>query len=96
MTVIYKTPAPRGTTLRDVIQMLAITHPKFEPPYAVQYRIQVPEFNIDDTLAGYCKWDGEELTSLDGDNYSLDDEIVAYEVFENLKRKSILAVVVDD
>lgn len=36
----------------------------------------------EDLLLGYCKWDGEKLISLDGDSYSIEDEILKYE-YEN-------------
>lgn len=32
-----------------------------------------------DTLFGYCCWDGEELKSLDGDNYYMDETVLKYE-----------------
>lgn len=32
-----------------------------------------------DTLLGYCCWDGEELKSLDGDNYYMDETVLKYE-----------------
>lgn len=32
-----------------------------------------------DLLFGYCKWDGKNLVSLDGDTYSVEDEISRYE-----------------
>ena len=38
-----------------------------------------------DMLFGYCHWTGTELISGDGDNYSLDDEIVKYEFDEEKK-----------
>lgn len=33
----------------------------------------------EDILFGYCSWTGEELLSIDGDTYYLDDEIDKYE-----------------
>ena len=33
---------------------------------------------ICDELFGFCKWDGENLISLDGDSYSLDDLYVKW------------------
>jgi hypothetical protein len=34
---------------------------------------------MDGMLFGYCSWDGKELKSLDGDNYSLDEDIERFE-----------------
>lgn len=93
LIVINRTLVPKGTTLKDVIHMLSITHPRLEPPYAIQYRVKVSDMIIEDAMFGYCKWDGYELTSLDGVKYSLDDEIDSYELFENLNGNSILAIV---
>ena len=36
-------------------------------------------FICEDLLVGYCKWDGKNLISLDGDSYSIEDEITKYE-----------------
>lgn len=33
----------------------------------------------DGMLFGYCAWDGEKLTSLDGDNYSVNRQIEKFE-----------------
>ena len=32
-----------------------------------------------DTLLGYCCWDGQELKSLDGDDYYMDETVLRYE-----------------
>ena len=32
-----------------------------------------------DTLFGYCEWNGSELISLDGDDYSLDEPVMKYQ-----------------
>jgi hypothetical protein len=37
-----------------------------------------------DVLYGYCSYDGEQITSLDGDIYSLDDEIKGYKEDGNI------------
>ena len=43
-----------------------------------------PAYNEPDgMLFGYCAWDGSELTPLDGDSYSVYDEIYRYEFDEN-------------
>lgn len=36
----------------------------------------------DDMLFGFCRWTGTELVSLDGDNYSIEDEITKYKFDE--------------
>ena len=45
-------------------------------PINIMYRTHYKE---KDMLAGYCFWTGTELVSLDGDDYSVDDEISGYE-----------------
>ena len=32
-----------------------------------------------DMLFGYCEWDGKNLVSLDGDDYSLDEPVMKHE-----------------
>lgn len=47
----------------------------------IQYRTRIDtDDGVQDILAGYCKYDFEtgQLISEDGDNYSLNDEIVDY------------------
>lgn len=50
------------------------------PEYPLD-EITVRTFGPDgeDMLFGYCGWNGDELISIDGDNYCLDDEISKYE-----------------
>lgn len=38
--------------------------------------------NGDDMLFGYCRWNGKELVSLDGDTYSVEDEVCKFK-FDN-------------
>ena len=68
-------------------------------PVSIMYRITLPpdlveECGHDDTLLGYCEWDGKEIISLDGDSYSLDDEILEYSIVETKSGESILSVLV--
>ena len=47
----------------------------------IQYRTRIDtDDGVQDILAGYCRYDFEtgQLISEDGDNYSLNDEIVDY------------------
>lgn len=54
-------------------------------PINIMVRVFLPQ-DIDyilyeeDTLFGYCRWDGRNLISEDGDSYDLDDEIVKWEI----------------
>lgn len=52
------------------------------PIEIIMVRVFLPEdiceFEGEDTLFGYCGWDGVNLISHDGDSYYLDDEIVKY------------------
>lgn len=43
----------------------------------IEYRTHGP--SGEDILSGFCHWDGKKLTSLDGDNYSVNDIIESYE-----------------
>lgn len=45
-------------------------------PVNIAVRINAPEnCGYKDLLFGHCKWDGKDLISLDGDTYSIEDEI---------------------
>ena len=55
-------------TVRDAVQSLNVSE-KF-----VIYRTYGPD--DEDIFAGICKYDGEQLIPYDGDDYSLDDEII--------------------
>ena len=82
-------------TLGELLEKMPVICPELQPPFAVMQRTTAPSnIGIQDFLSGYCKWDGENLTPLDGDYYSLDDEIVAYEVFSNIKQNLVLSVTV--
>ena len=54
-------------------------------PINIMVRVFLPQ-DIDyilyeeDVLFGYCRWDGSNLISEDGDSYDLDDEIVKWEI----------------
>ena len=46
----------------------------------VEYRCNAPKIDDEeDMLFGFANWTGEELVSVDGDNYYLDDVIEKYE-----------------
>lgn len=53
-------------------------------PINIMVRVFLPEHLCDDleqdTLFGYCEWNGTELISCDGDSYELDDEIIRWEI----------------
>lgn len=52
-------------------------------PVKIMVRMFLPEnTGSEDCLFGYCRWDGKELISEDGDSYFLEEEIVKYE-FDN-------------
>ncbi len=50
----------------------------------IEYRsiISVDSDDVD-TLYGFCCYKNGELLNVDGDNYSLDDEIVNHELYKN-------------
>ena len=50
----------------------------------IEYRTNSPIKEEEDMLAGSCYWDGKELHSIDGDDYSVDDEISKYIVENDL------------
>ena len=56
----------------------------------IEYRTYTP--GGEDILAGYCRWNGMQLISMDGDSYSLDDEITKYEINVNTHDKILLTV----
>ena len=62
------------TRLRDILE-------KFHGNICISYRTRGP--NGEDLFAGACLWDGEKLTPLDGDGYSLDDVITYYEMYDD-------------
>lgn len=62
--------------LRDILT-------KGKPVETIMARTNDPFGECEDgILFGYCQWDGEKLISLDGDYYSLEEEIVRFE-YEN-------------
>lgn len=56
-------------------------------PIELMARMFLPEkfqnFPEEDTLFGYCFWDGNKLIPHDNDSYSLDDEIEKHEIWQN-------------
>ena len=53
----------------------------------IQARTNSP-FEGEDMLFGFCSWDGENLKSEDGDSYSLDEEVIKYELIVNFYESS--------
>lgn len=49
-----------------------------KPIGCIMVRCNSPVSDEDDTLFGYCQWDGKELIPLDGDSYYLDEKISKY------------------
>ena len=47
-------------------------------PCRITYRTYGP--NNEDLFQGACVWNGQELKSSDGDIYSIDDDIIKYEL----------------
>lgn len=72
--------------LKEVIKLVE-NEGKLTPPFDIEYRITLPphlveELGEEDTLYGYCHWDGKDLIPDDQDDYSINDDILHYEVFE--------------
>lgn len=66
-------------------------------PYSkinIAYRQYVPEIVEKDVFIGACDYENGELISLDGDNYSLEDEISDWNVSYYNSREGVLEVVV--
>ena len=83
-------------TLRDALRLSGMEN----RPVTVMYRITLPpetaeRTGYEDTLFGYCEWDGTKLAPLDGDNYSLDDGILHFETFETEGGEEMLSVTVE-
>lgn len=71
--------------LRDLL-------PKESGIITIEYRCFGPKDEYgdrEDMLFGYCKWDGENLISGDGDNYYLGDVITHYEWFDEKTKKDL-------
>lgn len=63
-------------TVKDAIMNVELT-----VPFTIEYRfVMQPDYESE--LFGFCQWDGNDLISLDGDSYSLGDEIEYYEIVE--------------
>lgn len=75
--MIYDFEIDEGSDVMTVRDILPKT-----PIETIMVRVFLPEhvcdFEGEDTLFGYCGWDGENLISHDGDSYNLNDEIVKY------------------
>lgn len=61
--------------LRDLIQD--------KKDIIIEFRTNSPVEEEKDMLFGYAKWTGEELESLDGDDYYLDEELYRAEIFND-------------
>lgn len=48
----------------------------------IEYRTHTPDGT--DVLSGYCKWIKGNLVPMDGDDYSLEDEISNYEISQSV------------
>jgi len=51
--------------------------------YIIEYRTYLPDGT--DVLAGYCCYKNNELIPLDGDTYSLNDELLKYSTSQTIK-----------
>lgn len=49
-----------------------------KPISCIMVRCNSPVPEEEDTLFGYCRWDGKELISCDGECYYLDEKICKY------------------
>lgn len=79
--------------LKDILHMISISYPQIHYPLTIMYRVTVKVDGVEeDTLAGYCEYNGNELVSLDGDSYSLDDELIAYSIFKTDTNEFLLSV----
>lgn len=59
-------------------------------PALIEYRTKL---NGEDIFAGECKYTNDgKLLSIDGDSYSLDDEIIHYEISELPYDQQIITV----
>lgn len=73
--------------LKEAIRNIDLT-----PPFDIEYRFTIPQEELFDELFGFARWTGEELVSLDGDSYDLDDEIINYAVVETTSGNKMLSV----
>ena len=63
-----------GKPLREIVEG------KNYPTIMYREMLPIDLFEGEDTLYGYCSYVDGELTSLDGDDYSLDDMIWKWEI----------------
>ncbi len=66
-------------TLKDIVEKIG--------DCIIEYRTWLPDGT--DVLSGYCKFVNNELISLDGDSYSMDDVFVKYSVSQQTKQVTI-------
>lgn len=59
----------------------------------IEYRVILPErFGGDSIFTGKCQYINGNLISLDGDSYSLEDEIIEYELYHDRDGGQLLCV----
>ena len=61
---------------------------EYKEDYVLPIQVRTNDPFGGDMLFGFCNWDGESLNSEDGDTYSLDDEVVKYELIVNFYENS--------
>ena len=62
----------------------------------IMYRTNSPVEAEEDMLMGYCRYENGNLTSLDGDSYCLDDEIIRHEMSKDDSDNEYLVVWIEN
>ena len=53
------------------------------PNHSIDIQVRTYDPDGKDILFGFCHWTGNELVSIDGDNYSVDEEVLKYSFDED-------------
>ena len=53
---------------------------QLEEDFPLEIKVRTNDPFGGDMFFGLCSWDGKNLKSEDGDSYSLDDEVIKYEI----------------
>jgi len=75
---------PFKVRVRDILPPTPIEKIEVRTNYPDHLRNLTPNQEEWGMLFGYCSWDGNELKSLDGDNYYLDEEITGFRWWNGL------------
>ena len=79
-----------GYFMKSIMRIKDIVNYIDENDITIEYRTYTPDGY--DILTGYCRWNGMQLIPLDGDTYSLNDEIIKYKISIGRNDKILLTI----